>query len=236
MGALTLQLERPGSFLELDGKQLRHYAESLASAWVALGVRPGDRVLVYDYGASPAALLASSAFVPYLERGAAEATSSQVICVDGLTGNASRVAHVLRYFKPHWLFARADTVPLLVSGPTVVPAEDRGARLVATCDGELPAQIDRRQWQNAWSGGVGYLCRWDPCAFIAPECPECGHLQVPPDLYEAGVDHGQNGHGGWGMLEVEPRFVPLGPATTAIEARMALNSGCCGENQRFEAR
>ncbi len=236
MSTISLQLERPDGLLELDQHELGLYAESLARSWRQLGVKPGDRVLVYDYSASPVACLASQAFIPYLETGAAEATSSQVLCIDGLTDNAKRVAHVTRYFKPDWLFARADTVPLLTGGPTGVPRQDRSAKLIVTADGEVPASIDRRLWEKVWKGGVGMLVRWDPVAFIAPECPTCRHLQVQDDLYNAKVDQGQNGEDGWGLLEVESRIVSHAPALTEIEARTADSASCCGAASRFEVR
>lgn len=228
MSALAVQLERPGGILELGVGGLGHYAEALGRAWDAFGVSAGDRVAIYDYGPSPVAYLASRAFAPYLERGAAEITSSMVLCVDGLPDNAKRVTHVLRYFNPRFLFARADMVPLLVSGPTAVPEDDRGATLVVTADGELPAGVDRRAWEEAWPGGVGFLLRWDAAAFLAPLCPTCGSLRVAADLYDARVA------GDDGLLFVEPRFLASGQVVTGIEVREEGNASCCGDSRRFE--
>lgn len=72
MSALAVQLEQPGAgSLELSREGLDGYAEALARAWGAVGVGTGDRVAIYDYGSSPISYLASAAFAPYLERGAA---------------------------------------------------------------------------------------------------------------------------------------------------------------------
>ncbi len=237
MSVLALQLERPGGLLELDGPELDRYAESLGWAWAELGIRAGDRVVVYDYGASPAACLASKSFTPHLKLGAAEITASQVLCVDGLPDNAERVAHVLRYFKPDYLFARADAVPLIVSGPTAVPEADRGATLVVTVDGEYPAEIDRRMWERAWTGGVEILLRWDAAAFIAPLCPDCGSLRVSKDFYSAHVaGDGNDGTDGWGVLSVEPVDRSVGTTRTDIEAHALESAACCGKSNRFRVR
>ncbi len=237
MSLLALQLESPGGLLELDGPELDRYAESLGWAWAELGIRAGDRVVVYDYGASPAACLASKAFTPYLQRGAAEITSSQVLCVDGLPDNAERVAHVLRYFKPDYLFARADAMPLLVAGPTAVPEADRGATLVVTVDGEYPAEIDRRIWERAWTGGVELLLRWDAAAFLAPLCPDCGSLRVARDFYDVHVENeGGNDTDEWGVLSVEPVDRSVGTSRTDIEVLALEPAACCGKSDRFRVR
>lgn len=170
MSALAVQLERPGAgTLELSREGLDGYAERLARAWAAVGIGAGDRVAIYDYGSSPIAYLASTAFVPYLERGAAERLGATALCVDGLPDNAKRFAHVLRHFQPGFAFVRADLVPLLVSGPTAIPAELRGARLVVSADEDAPTPRERAAWERAWGGGVSVLVRRDAEAFVAAE-------------------------------------------------------------------
>jgi phenylacetate-CoA ligase len=170
MSGLAVQLERPGAgSLELSREGLDDYAEALARAWGLLGVGPGDRVAIYDYGSSPVAYLASGAFAPYLERGAAERLRATALCVDGLPDNAKRFGHVLRHFQPHFAFVRTDLVPLLVSGPTAIPPELRTARLVVSADEETPATHERAAWEREWGGGVAVLERSDAAAVIAAE-------------------------------------------------------------------
>jgi phenylacetate-CoA ligase len=172
MSALAIQLERPGAgSLELSGEELEGYAEALARAWSALGVGAGDRVAIYDYGSSPVAYLASGAFAPYLERGAAERLGATALCVDGLPDNAKRFAHVLRHFRPHFAFVRTDLMPLLVQGPTAIPTGLRTARLVVSADEDVPTPRERAEWRREWGGGVSVLERRDASAHVAVEQP-----------------------------------------------------------------
>lgn len=172
MSSLAVQLERPeAGTIELSREELAAYAESLARAWAALGVEAGDRVAIYDYGSSPLAYLASHAFAPHLERGAAEWLGATALCVDGLPDNAKRFEHVLRHFRPRFAFVRADLVPLLVFGPTAVAAELRSARLVVSADEDLPTPRERAGWEREWGGGVALLERHDANRHVAAERP-----------------------------------------------------------------
>lgn len=230
MSVLTVQLERPGGgSLELSREGLGGYAEALGRAWGLLGVGPGDRVAIYDYGSSPAAYLASQAFAPYLERGAAELLLATALCIDGLPDNVARFVHVLRHFQPRFAFVRAALVPLLVAGPTAVPAELRAARLVVGADGDVPGRRERGAWEGEWPGGVSLLARCDAAAFVAAECPRCGLLHVPEDLYEARAlrrtpsDDEEEPQ----LLIVSPRFLDLGTHATELSVRPGEAGGGC---------
>lgn len=240
MSALAVQLERPGAgSLELSPDGLGGCAEALARAWDVLGVGAGDRIAIYDYGSSPVAYLASQAFAPYLERGASERSGATALCVDGLPDNVKRFTHVLRHFQPRFAFVRADLAPLLVSGPTAVPAELRTARLVVSADGDVPAPGERAAWEREWSGGVSLLARWDAAAFVAAECPRCRLLCVPEDLYEARLAPALETHSGEGALEthsgegrpqaltVAARFLDAGPHTTELRVLAEGQSDDC---------
>ncbi len=169
---LTVQLEAPrAGFVELSRAALAEYAEALGDAWRVLGVGEGDRVVIYDYGSSPLVYLASRAFTPYLESGAAERTGAMAVCVDGLTDNVGRLAHVVRHFEPHFLFARAELVPLLLTGPTALPVEQRTAKLVVSADGDTPTPRERALWESRWPGGVGLIARRDAELFVAAGRP-----------------------------------------------------------------
>lgn len=229
MSVLAVQLERPGAgSLELSREGLEAYAEALARAWGVLGVGPGDRVAIYDYGSSPAAYLASGAFAPYLERGAAERLLATALCVDGLPDNAKRFTHVLRHFQPRFAFVRTELAPLLVGGPTAVPVELRTARLVVGADGDVPGQRERAAWERAWPGGVSLLARCDAAALIAADCPRCGLLQVPEDLYEAQAlrrspEEGEEPR----MLVVRSHFLDLGAHATELSVLANAEGGGC---------
>ena len=232
MSVLAVQLERPGAgMMELSGEALASYAEALAHAWGVLGVGGDDRVVIYDYGSSPAAYLASQAFAPYLERGAAERTLATALCVDGLPDNVKRFTHVLRHFQPHFVFARADLVPLLVAGPTAVPVEQRAARLVVSADGDAPASGERASWERAWQGGLSLLARCDAAAFVAAECPRCRLLRVPEELYEAQIAPasrpGSSDGDERGTLTVRPRFLDLGALPTELSVSPPAPGGRC---------
>jgi hypothetical protein len=192
--------------------------------------------VIYDYGSSPAVYLASQAFAPYLDRGAAELTLSTALCVDGLPDNAGRLAHVLRHFEPRLVFVRAELVPLLVGGPTAIRAEWRSARLVVTADGDAPAPGERAGWERAWPGGVGLLARCDSAALVVAECPDCRALCVPDDLYETSVaplqresPEGESPKNGAvrGTLTVAPRFLDLEPMATELNVGPPTNRPGC---------
>lgn len=226
MGHLVIQLERTDDALELDPETLARYAQALAWTWRALGITAGNRVAVYDYGSSPAAYLASRAFAPYLDRGAAEITETMVLCVDGLPDNARRVGHVLRHFKPHYLFVRAEAVPLLVDGPTAIAREERVAVLVVASEEQPPATVDRAAWKRGWGREVRFMQRWDAAAWLGPECPRCGCLRVATDLYRAEVVDG--------LLTIAPSFSPtMEQAVTEIEVEELAGAPCCGASRRF---
>ncbi len=159
MSVLAVQLETPGAgFLELSREELASAARTLAELWRSLGVAAGDRVLIYDYGSSPIVYLASAAFTPYLDSGAAERCDALALCVDGLPDNVGRLAHVLRLFAPGFLFLRAELAGLLIGGPTAIAEEDRRARLVVCCGEDAPAAGERAGWQRCWPGGVFVVC------------------------------------------------------------------------------
>jgi len=235
MSVLAVQPERPGAgFVELSREALCGYAEALGRAWGALGAGAGDRVVIYDYGSSPVAYLASQAFAPYLERGAAELTGATALCVDGLVDNVGRLAHVLRHFKPRFLFARAELVPLLLSGPTAMPLQQRAPRLVVSIDGDTPAHSERASWEGRWRGGLSLLARCDAAAFLAAECPRCRALRVPEDLYETRITRAPGARSPHalqpGMLTVRPRFLEIDPITTELSVLPgAKGAGCSHE-------
>lgn len=242
MSVLEVQHERPGAgFMELSRDALAGYAEALGRAWGVLGVGAGARVVIYDYGSSPLAYLSSRWFAPYLERGAAELTGASALCVDGLADNVGRLAHVLRHFKPHFLFARAQLAPLLLAGPTAMPSEQRTARLVLSADGDTPAPSERARWERRWPGGLSLLARCDAAAFLAAECPRCRTLRVPEDLYEAFITRApQDLHEAPdtrsrhacdpGTLTVRPRFLDSAAIATELGVRPpAKRAGCSHE-------
>ncbi len=229
---LAVQLERPGAgFLELSREALAGYAQALGHAWSVLGVGAGDRVVIYDYGSSPVAYLASRAFAPHLERGAAERTLATALCVDGLSDNVTRFAHVLRHFEPRFVFVRAELVPLLVAGPTAVPVAQRAARLVVSADGDAPAPGERACWERGWHGGLSLLARCDAAAFVAAECPRCRALRVPEDLYEVQIACAPGVRSPdvqeLPMLSVGPRFLDLEPLITELSVLPAANGAGC---------
>jgi len=250
MSVLEVQPERPGAgFLELSREALAGYAEALGHAWSVLGVGAGDRVVIYDYGSSPVAYLASRAFAPYLERGASELTGATVLCVDGLADNVGRLTHVLRHFKPRFLFARAELAPLLLAGPTAMPVEQRAARLVLSADGDTPARSERALWERRWPGGLSLLARCDAAAFLAAECPRCRALRVPEDLYETRVTHVADDLHETPLtralgarsphvrepetLTVRPRFLESGPIATELSVRSPAKGADCS-HEGFE--
>src|SRR5271166_5639299 len=88
---VSLQLEAttdPSIWIALDPPELDRWAGVVERMWKRWGTVPGEAIAFFDYGSSPLVLLASSGYVAYLRRGAAERLGLTAICNDGVAAMA----------------------------------------------------------------------------------------------------------------------------------------------------
>ncbi len=203
---VTVQLENePAIWMKLDGRALGQYAKALARGWSLLGLSKGDKVAIFDYGSSPATYLASSAFFPHLQHGAADILGCLAICCDGVPQMLPRLTSVLRYVKPRAVFLRADALPpfeQLARSEDIEIARHTGFIVVTQDEGFMRAQ-SMKDWQQRLGLPVYSMLRIDRSLFLAMECPACHTFHTWSDLYDVRVSDG-------GQLAVKPAFATHG--------------------------
>lgn len=198
-------------YLALTREDVAASARALASAWRTLGVRRGDSVLIYDYGASPLTLFASWCYVPHLERGAADLLGAVPLCNDGLPEFASRALHVLRYLRPGVTIVDAANMPVFLRRVAEERAQiSEWTRMLAVSPDEetlSPPQV--AAWQRELGLPVRLLLRSGPAMFFAAECDE-GALHAGPRYYRLEVvpqEGGEPAATGQGSLCITNRFL-----------------------------
>ncbi len=177
--------EETSLFVSLSSRDMRWWCESATRSWRMLGIGKGDFVAICDYGTSPVAFLASSAFATLLRNGVAETLGCIPICNDGLPRHLPRALHIMANFNIGAVFIRHDLFPLLqaslkTSGKSL---QDFGVRkLIVTSDERIPAG-----GEIAPVGPEGVevfaLPRVDMCQFMAADCQFHNGFHVWEDLY-----------------------------------------------------
>jgi phenylacetate-coenzyme A ligase PaaK-like adenylate-forming protein len=232
--SVTIQLEGGGrDDVVLTAAELRGYARALARCWHFLGVRRADKVIIFDYGTSPMAYLASAAFIPHLDKGASETLGCIALCCDGAPQLAPRAVRAARLIAPAALFVRPDCLL-----PFWETAEKEGAdqlrdnlRFIAVGQNEgILKRIARETWMKRTGLPIYGLARSDRALFISPQCPKCHLFHIWPDLYRLQIVHadthtpvnsGQDGQvairtsfakdsGTWQISGLQGRLVPKG--------------------------
>lgn len=185
---LTFQLESGEEtplYVALNKSDLQLYVRSLSHCWQLLGLTRGDKVAIFDYGSSPLSYLASSAFMPYLSRGAAEELGCVPLCNDGVSQMSQRMTEIIRFVRPRVLFIRSDCLfPFTqeiqrqgISLPGYVES------LVVTEDDGILSTRSCKTWANTLGVPIHRLLRVDIAMFLGVECPNCHLLHINSDLY-----------------------------------------------------
>ena len=94
----ALQLEAtedPPIWIALEPPELDRWAGVLERMWTRWGTAPGETIAFFEYGSSPLVLLASSGYVGYLRRGAAERLGLNAVCNDGVAAMAARMVAII---------------------------------------------------------------------------------------------------------------------------------------------
>ncbi len=199
---LIVQLERPlpdGSrYLALSPPELEAYALALARCWRLAGLGRGDRVIIFDFGASPLSYLASCLYSPFLRRGAAERVGCLPVCNDGVASVVPRGVHMVRVLQPKVAYVRLDLLAPLAGAMGRAPTPLQ--TVVAAAEEALLAPAEAQRYRQELGVEVLRLLRLDAALFLAQECPHCRAIHTFPDLYQV-----------WeaaGTLAVAPRFSP----------------------------
>lgn len=185
---VTFQLEYDTEtrlYLLLDRLDLKNYAEALGRCWSLLGLENGDAVAIFDYGTSPASYLASSAFTPYLSRGAADRLGCLPVCNDGVANMSYRAVEILKFVRPKVLFLRGDCLePFAVESERHLgPLSSYTRSLVVTENEGLLSKTDQNAYEKRLGLPIYRLLRIDAAMFFAMECPRCRLFHTWQDLY-----------------------------------------------------
>lgn len=234
---LSFQLESGEEtplYIALNKSDLRHYAKSLTHCWRLLGLTRGDKVAIFDYGSSPLSYLASSAFTPYLSRGAAEELGCIPLCNDGVSQMSQRAIEIVRFVRPRILFIRSDClfpfwqevqrqgISLPEHTESLVVSEDDGALSTLSC----------QDWSSKLGVPVYRLLRVDLAMFLGVECPVCHLVHINSDLYfvetSQSKQDGTSERNSPGALIITNLFARTTPAiryVSQVNARL-MGAGC----------
>ena len=199
-------------YLGLDRALLNRYVQALTRAWRLVGLGPGDRVSLFDFGSSPLVFLASAFYTPYLGRGAAEHLGCTPICNDGEPTMGSRALDILRFVNPRVMFIRRDCVPSWLQDveTRAFPVSTHLSRLVVADDEAVLSERQRGDLEEKLKLPVVRLLRVDLAFFLAAECPDCRAFHTWDDLYRVNILDEETqtplSFGEVGLLATAPRF------------------------------
>lgn len=207
---------------------------ALAHCWRRLGIGPGDRVAIYDYGTSPLALFASRHYLPYLPAGAADLIGCTPICNDGLPELASRALHLLRYVRPRVLFVHGEAMEALLTQAARGdwPPPGLHCTVVVSADERIAPSGQLSRWARGLGLPVRQLLRADAALFFAPPCPD-GQAYHPSEEHYLPEVLSEDGlrplpQGQIGLLAVTNLFLRGCPVIRYVtDLRASLRSGPC---------
>jgi phenylacetate-coenzyme A ligase PaaK-like adenylate-forming protein len=179
----ALQLEataEPSVWVALDPPELDHWARVIERMWTRWGTAKGETIAFFEYGSSPLVLLASSGYVGYLRRGAAERLGLTSVCNDGVAAMAGRMVTIVETLRPSMLVVRRD-----VATPFAMALETAGVELanrvrwvaVSEVEGAV-SRTEAEQISARLGAPVWRVLRSDAAFFLAGECPGCRAFHV----------------------------------------------------------
>ena len=224
MPKVSLQLEataEPPLWNGLNPPELDRWAGALARMWSRWGVSPGEVIAFFEYGSSPLVLLASSGYVGYLRRGAAERLGLTAICNDGVATMAARMVSIVETVGPSMLVLRRELVaPFATALETAGKALAGRVRWIALSEteGATPRpEVDRAAQHLGVP--VYRILRCDPAFLIAGECPNCREFHLDREYRAEGLPTGE--------VAVTARFARCCPAARYnIGPARLLAPGC----------
>jgi len=227
----SLQLEataEPTIWIALEPSELDRWARVVERMWTRWGTSPGETIAFFEYGSSPLVLLASSGYVGYLRRGAADRLGLNAICNDGVAAMAERMVTIIKTLQPAMLILRRDlAVPfalaLEASGTTLAP----GTRWIAISEVEgAISRAEAGQFSTRLGIPVWRIMRSDAAFLLAGECPDCRAFHLDRD-YRA--ENLASGH-----VAITTRFANACPAVRFDIGTATLFGGGCALEPRAQ--
>jgi len=230
----ALQLEAtedPAIWIALEPPELDRWAGVIERMWKRWGTSPGETIAFFEYGSSPIVLLASSGYVGYLRRGAADRLGLTSICNDGVAAMAGRMVAIVETLKPSMLIIRRDlAVPLSMALEAAgVSLADR-VRWVAISEVEgAISRAEAEQLSERLGVPVWRILRSDAAFLVAGECPVCRAFHLDSVYSAESLAAGD--------VAITTRFALVCPAIRFdIGTATLLRGGCALEprTQRLE--
>ena len=175
---VALQIEATGEppvWSALDVGQVDRWAQVLARMWHRWGLAAGETIAFFDYGSSPLVLLASSSYMAYLKRGAADRLGVSAICNDGVATMAARMVGIIESVKPSAIILRRDLLaPFAAALDTAAVKLTGRLRWAAVTDPEgAPTREELARFARIFGVPTYRVLRADAAFLLAGECPEC---------------------------------------------------------------
>lgn len=224
---VSLQLEAttdPSIWIALDPPELDRWAGVIERMWKRWGTAAGETIAFFDYGSSPLVLLASSGYVGYLRRGAAERLGLTAVCNDGVAAMAGRMVGIVEALEPSMLIVRRDlAAPFSLALETAgVTLADR-VRWIAIAEVEGCANRREADQLSAHLGvKVWRILRSDAAFLIAGECAGCRAFHLDSAYLAEALSSGH--------VAITTRFARVCPAIRFdIGLATLINGGCPSE-------
>jgi len=220
----SLQLEvtaDPPIWIGLDPPELDRWAGVVERMWKRWGTVPGESIAFFDYGSSPLVLLASSGYVGYLRRGAAERLGFTAICNDGVAAMAGRMVSIVEALEPSMLVVRRD-----LAAPFSLALEAAGANLADRVRWVAISEVEgctSRREADQLSARLGVavrrILRCDAAFLIAGECTGCRAFHLDRAYFAEALSSGH--------VAITARFAQACPAVRFdIGLARLINGGC----------
>ena len=247
---LTIQTEpweeKDLNYLTLTPRDLESLSEVMSDLLRHVGVRNGDRMLIYDFNTSLSTLVTSRVFAPCLKEGASEKIGYTAICTDGLSELAARTAYVFTRWNPNILLIRSDLLaPFLSKIPSGgLQRSNNSLRTV------IVSHADVAPWPRSIRLGDGDLERFilyrvDRSKFICI-IKSCGGVHFSPSSYSVctsqdedidntGLNNKGKESGKIGRLTISPEFDSVGlPLVSSLCCETNTGTCSCGEIHQFK--
>jgi len=227
----ALQLEAtedPSIWIALDPPELDRWASVIERMWTRWGTSPSETIAFFEYGSSPLVLLASSGYVGYLRRGAADRLGLTSICNDGVAVMAGRMVAIVETLKPSMLIVRRD-----LAVPFAMALEAGGVSLadrvrwvaISEVEGAI-SRAEAEQLSARLGVPVWRILRSDAAFLIAGECPGCRAFHLD-SVYSA--ESLASGH-----VAITARFANACPAIRFDIGTATLMRGGCALDPRAQ--
>jgi hypothetical protein len=227
----SLQLEAtadPSIWVALEPPELDRWARVIERMWSRWGTSPGETIAFFEYGSSPLVLLASSGYVGYLPRGAADRLGLNAICNDGVAAMADRMVAIVQTLRPSMLILRRDlAVPFAMVLEASKTKLAEFVRWVAVSDVEgAVLRVESERLSARLAVPVWRIMRSDAAFLLAGECPSCRAFHLDR-VYRA--ENLANGH-----VAITTRFANACPAARFDIGTATLLAGGCGLEPRAQ--